>query len=92
MALSKEKTASLVKKYGKSSTDTGSTSVQIAILTQRIKDLTEHLKSNGQDANARRSLLALVGQRQSLLSYLARTDRDEYTKVIESLSIRSKVK
>ncbi len=92
MALSKEKTASLVKKYGKTGKDTGSASVQIAILTARIKDLTEHLKKNGQDANARRSLLTLVGQRQSLLSYLARTDREEYSKVIESLGIRSKVK
>lgn len=88
MALSKEKTASLVKKFGKSATDTGSASVQIAILTERIKQLTDHLKKNGQDANARRSLLSLVGQRRSLLAYLAKTDRDEYVRVIEALGIR----
>ncbi len=88
MALSKEKTASLVKKFGKSAADTGSSAVQIAILTERIKELTEHLKSNGQDANARRALLSLVGQRHSLLAYLSRTDRDEYAKVIEALGIR----
>ncbi len=88
MALSKEKTAAIVKKFGKDGKDTGSSAVQIAILTERIKELTEHLKNNGQDANARRALLALVGQRRSLLSYLSRTDRDEYLKVIEALGIR----
>lgn len=88
MALSKEKTTNLVKKFGKSAADTGSSAVQIAILTERIKDLTEHLKKNGQDANARRALLSLVGQRHSLLAYLAAKDRDEYVKVIEALGIR----
>lgn len=88
MALSKEETASLIKKYGKNEKDTGSAEVQIALLTQRIKDLTAHLKSNGQDAGARRSLLILVGKRRSLLDYLAHTSPERYSELIKSLGIR----
>ena len=88
MALSKEQTAELVKKYGKDEKDTGCAEVQIAILTQRIKDLTAHLKVNHGDAGARRSLLILVGKRRSLLDYLIRTDVDRYTALIASLGIR----
>ncbi len=88
MALKKEETIAIIKKYGKDEKDTGSAEVQIALLTQRIKDLTEHLKSNGSDAAARRSLLILVGKRRSLLDYLARNDVDRYTALIASLGIR----
>ena len=88
MALSKEQTAELVKKYGKNDKDTGCAEVQIAILTERIKDLTAHLKANHGDAGARRSLLILVGKRRSLLDYLIRTDVDRYTALIASLGIR----
>ncbi|HAS56112.1 MAG TPA: 30S ribosomal protein S15 [Firmicutes bacterium] len=88
MALKKEETLSIIKKYGKDEKDTGSAEVQIALLTQRIKDLTEHLKKNGGDAAARRSLLILVGKRRSLLDYLARNDADRYTALIASLGIR----
>ena len=88
MALSKEQTAELVKKYGRNDKDTGCAEVQIAILTQRIKDLTAHLKANHGDAGARRSLLILVGKRRSLLDYLIRTDVDRYTALIASLGIR----
>ena len=87
MALSKETTASIVKKYGKDEKDTGCTEVQIALLTQRIKDLTLHLKANKQDAGARRSLLILVGKRRSLLSYLSSTNPEGYAELIKKLGI-----
>jgi len=86
--LSKEETASLIKKYGKNEKDTGSTEVQIALLTERIKDLTAHLKANQQDAGARRSLLILVGKRRSLLDYLNRNDPEGYIELIRKLGIR----
>ena len=88
MALSKEETAVIVKRFGKDEKDTGSTEVQVALLTERIKDLTLHLKSNKQDAGARRSLLILVGKRRSLLSYLSRTNPEGYVELIKKLGIR----
>jgi small subunit ribosomal protein S15 len=88
MALTKEETVSIIKKYGKNEKDSGSAEVQIALLSQRIADLTEHLKPNGEDAAARRSLLILVGKRHSLLDYLAKTDTDAYAKLISMLGIR----
>jgi small subunit ribosomal protein S15 len=88
MALNKDEIASIVKKFGKNAADTGSASVQIALLSQRIADLTEHLKTNGEDAPARRSLLILVGKRHSLLDYLAKSDRAEYEKLIVALGMR----
>ncbi len=88
MALSKNETAAIVKAYGKDEKDTGSTEVQIALLTARIKDLTAHLKANKQDAGARRSLLILVGKRRSLLDYLVRTNPEGYLELIKKLGIR----
>ncbi|MDO5330148.1 MAG: 30S ribosomal protein S15 [Bacillota bacterium] len=88
MALSKEETASLVKKFGANEKDTGNARVQIAILSKRIKDLTEHLKKNGQDSAARRSLFILVGKRRGLLDYLAKNDSEAYAKLIGELGIR----
>ncbi len=88
MALNKEETATIVKRYGKNEKDTGSTEVQIALLTQRIKDLTAHLKSNKQDAGARRSLLILVGKRRSLLNYLNKSNPEGYLELIKKLGIR----
>ena len=88
MALTKEQTAALVKKYGRDEKDTGCAEVQIAILTQRIKDLTAHLKANKQDAGARRSLLILVGKRRSLLDYLNRSNPEGYLELIKKLGIR----
>ena len=88
MAISKETKAELIKKFGKNEKDTGSIEVQVAILTSSIKNLTEHLKSNDKDHVARRSLLVLVGKRKSLLSYLERTDRDAYIKLIAELGLR----
>jgi small subunit ribosomal protein S15 len=88
MAISKEEKNVIIKRYGKNAADTGSASVQIALLTSRIAELTAHLKKNHGDATARRSLLLLVGKRRSLLDYLARTDREAYEKLIASLKIR----
>lgn len=88
MALAKDETAKIIKKFGKDEKDTGSCEVQIALLTKRIKDLTEHLKKNNGDSAARRSLLILVGKRRSLLDYLVRSDSDRYAKLIKELGIR----
>ncbi|MBQ0009402.1 MAG: 30S ribosomal protein S15 [Firmicutes bacterium] len=86
--LSKERTAEIVKKFGKNEKDTGSVQVQIALLTAQINDLTEHLKHNKKDASARRGLFILVGQRKSFLNYLNKTDRDAYVKLLAELNIR----
>lgn len=88
MALSKDKTAELVKKYGKNEKDTGSVEVQIALLTEQINQLTKHLKANKKDASGRRGLFVLVGKRRGLLDYLNRTDRDAYVKLLAALEIR----
>lgn len=88
MALSKDKTAEIVKKYGKNEKDTGSVEVQIALLTEQINQLTKHLKANKKDASGRRGLFVLVGQRRGLLDYLNRTDRDAYVKLLAALEIR----
>lgn len=88
MALSKERKAEIVKKFGKNEKDTGSVQVQVALLTEQIKALTVHLKNNKGDAASKRGLAILVGQRRSLLEYLIRTDRDAYTKLIFELGLR----
>ena len=88
MAVSKEKTAEIVKKFGKDEHDTGSVEVQIALLTEQINALTLHLKNNKKDASGRRGLFVLVGKRRGLLDYLNRTDRDAYIKLISELKIR----
>ena len=88
MALSKDETSAIIRKFGKDEKDTGSTEVQVALLTARIKDLTAHLKANKQDAGARRALLILVGKRRSLLSYLARTNPEGYVELIKKLGLR----
>ncbi len=88
MSLSKETKAKVVKKYGGNSKNTGSIEVQVALTTERIKELTEHLKANHKDHVARRGLLVLVGKRKSLLRYLERTDRDRYLKLISDLKLR----
>ncbi len=86
--ISKEKKAELVKTYGKSENDTGSPEVQIAILTERIRELTEHLKVNDHDHHSRRGLLKMVGARRGLLDYLKRKDINRYRVLIEKLGIR----
>ena len=88
MALTKEVKAELVKKYGKSANDTGSAEVQIAILTEEIKELTDHLKVHTHDYHSRRGLLRKVGQRRSLLNYLLREDVTRYRKIVKDLGLR----
>lgn len=88
MAISKKQKSEIVKKFGKNEKDTGSVEVQVAILTESIKNLTQHLKENDKDHTARRSLLVLVGRRKSLLSYLEKNDRDAYIKLIADLGLR----
>ena len=88
MALSKEKKAELVKTYGKKANDTGSCEVQIAVLTEEIKTLTEHLKEHKHDFHSRRGLLKKVGQRRSLLNYLIKNDVTRYRDIVKKLGLR----
>ena len=86
--ISKKVKAQLTTEYGKTPTDTGSPAVQVAILTYRIKDLTEHLKTNHKDHHSRRGLLKMVGKRRGLLDYIKENDVEEYRALIEKLGIR----
>ncbi len=86
--ISKEKKAALVKEYGRTEGDTGSPEVQVAILTARINELTEHLKNNNKDHHSRRGLLKMVGQRRGLLAYLKKNDIERYRALIEKLGLR----
>ena len=88
MALTKERKAELVKQFGKNETDTGSIEVQIAILTEDINNLTNHLKEHKQDHHSRRGLLQMVGKRRSLLNYLFKNDVTRYREVIKALNLR----
>ncbi|MDD2409731.1 MAG: 30S ribosomal protein S15 [Bacilli bacterium] len=88
MALTKERKAELVKKYGKNATNTGSTEVQVAILTDEINELTEHLKIHKHDYHSKRGLLIKVGKRRSLLDYLKKTDVLSYRELIKKLNLR----
>lgn len=88
MSITNEAKAKIVSKYKLHETDVGSTQVQIAILTERIKSLTGHLKTHKKDFHSRRGLLQLVGRRKRLLEYLRNKDFDSYRKVIESLKLR----
>jgi len=78
----------IIAKYGKTPEDTGSPEVQIALLSARIADLTEHLKIHKKDHHSRRGMLKMVGQRRGLLDYLKRTDIDRYRAIIEKLGLR----
>ena len=86
--ISKEKKAAIIAQYGRKPGDTGSPEVQIAILTERINELTEHLKNIQKDHHSRRGLLKMVGQRRGLLDYLKKTDLEGYRALIEKLGIR----
>ena len=88
MALSAAEKSAIVKEYQTAETDTGSPEVQVALLTKRIKDLTEHLKEHKHDHHSRRGLLLLVGQRRRLLGYLSDVDITRYRKLIERLGLR----
>ena len=88
MALTKETTASIVAKFGSSASDTGNTKVQIALLTERIKELTAHCKAFPKDTGASRGLLKVVGQRRKMLKYMQRTNLEGYRALIKELGIR----
>jgi small subunit ribosomal protein S15 len=88
MPLSKEEKSKIFQKYGRSSEDTGSPEVQIALLTTRINQLTEHLKVNKHDEHSRRGLLRMVGQRRRHLTYLSRKEPERYKEVIRRLGLR----
>ncbi|AJD54201.1 small subunit ribosomal protein S15 [Thalassospira sp. MBR-102] len=88
MSITAERKAELIKEYAQKDGDTGSPEVQVAILTERIKNLTEHMKEHNHDFHSRRGLLMMVGQRRRLLKYLQRKDQSRYETVIERLGIR----
>ena len=86
--IAKDKKQAIISEYGRTPGDTGSQEVQVAILTARIQELTEHLKANPKDHHSRRGLLKMVGQRRGLLAYLKKIDIERYRSLIERLGIR----
>lgn len=86
--ISKEKKTAIIKEYARTEGDTGSPEVQVAVLTARIQELTEHLKENPKDHHSRRGLLKMVGQRRNMLAYLKRNDITRYRNLIERLGLR----
>ena len=86
--IAKDKKQAIIKEYGRSEGDTGSPEVQIAILTARINELTDHFKANPKDHHSRRGLLKMVGKRRGLLDYLKKTDLEGYRALIVKLGIR----
>jgi len=88
MTLTKERKAALVDRYGRGEADTGSPEVQVALLTERINELTEHLRAHSKDHHSRRGLLMLVGKRRRLLRYLERSDVERYRALVADLGLR----
>ena len=88
LTLTKEAKLEIIGRHGRSNEDTGSPEVQIALLTRRITELTEHLKTHKKDHSSRRGLLKMVGKRNSLLKYLTREDRTRYQQIIGRLGLR----
>ena len=86
--ISKEKKAEIISAYGRKAGDTGSPEVQIAILTERINELTEHIKQNPKDHHSRRGLLMMVGPRRGMLQYLQKKNLESYRELIKKLGIR----
>ena len=91
MTVSKERKAELTKEFGANEQDTGNSRVQVAILSERIKELTEHMKTHQKDFHTRRGLLMLVGRRRRLLSYIKKNDINEYRELIAKLGIRDNI-
>lgn len=88
MSITNERKAELIKQYGRGEGDTGSPEVQVAILTERIRNLTEHFKEHHKDNHSRRGLLKMVGQRRRLLDYLKSVSEERYKELIASLGLR----
>lgn len=91
LSISKERVAELVREYGKNDQDSGSAEVQVAILTERIRNLTEHLKVHKKDNHSRRGLMMLIGKRRGLLKYIKTRDIQHYRELIKKLGIRDNV-
>ena len=90
-SISKERTAELIKEFGKTESDSGSAEVQVAILSERIRNLTEHLKVHKKDNHTRRGLMQLIGKRRGLLKYIKNRDINEYRTLIKKLGIRDNI-
>lgn len=88
MTLTQERKLDIIKQFGENEQDTGNTRVQVALLTERINDLTEHLRGHKKDHHSRRGLLMLVGQRRRLLNYLQKTDLEGYRSLVKELGLR----
>jgi small subunit ribosomal protein S15 len=88
MSVTSERKQELVSKFGEGQSDTGRTEVQIALMTERINDLTAHLRAHGKDHHSRRGLLMLVGRRRRLLNYLQRSDLERYRGLVRELGLR----
>ena len=88
MSIDKNQTIKIIKDFGSNETDSGSADVQVAILTERIKNLTEHLKTHKKDFGSRRGLLSMVGQRRNLLKYIKNKNEDRYLNLIKKLGLR----
>ena len=88
MSVTKEKVQDLIKEFGKNDNDSGATESQVAVITERIRNITSHLKNNKKDHSGRRGLVLLVSKRKKLLNYLRRTNMDSYKKILEKLNIR----
>lgn len=91
LSISKERTAELMKEFGKGEADSGSAEVQVAIITERIRNLTEHLKVHKKDNHTRRGLMQLIGKRRGLLKYIKNRDINEYRELIKKLGIRDNI-
>ena len=88
MSITKENKKNLINEFSKNEKDTGSAGVQIAVLTERIKNLTEHFKTHNKDNHSKRGLVSLVNKRKELLNYLSRKNKSEYSDLIKKLNIR----
>ena len=91
LSISKERTAEIIKEYGKGENDSGNAAVQVAILSERISNLTEHLKTHKKDNHSRRGLMMLIGKRRGLLKYIKNRDIQEYRELIAKLGIRDNI-
>ncbi len=91
LSITKERTAELVKEFGRDEKDSGNSNVQVAILSERIRNLTEHLKSHPKDHHTRRGLMKLIGKRRSMLKYIKSRDIEEYRALIKKLGIRDNI-
>ena len=88
MSIEKDKTLEIIKNFGTNENDSGSADVQVAIVSERIKNITEHLKTHKKDFGSRRGLLSMVGQRRNLLQYIKNKNEDRYTNLIKKLGLR----